>query len=550
MSRSTKTDNNILAKNRKRGNPLVAEQDINADLVTDLLSRAPSKTRWTEEMLSLTGGSEYELEKLEPLSETELKRIFPHATATVMRDPLKSDDKQRIHDNIRRDPSTAISLFTYCYFMLSPETSITMGLSRVYATEERKKEQMDIILNNPEYLDILEDIMNRDQDVHLRSRQLQLIFQGAAFGRAVAIKKYDKQNLPCQLIPLSPTRLGRVWVDKDWTFLGVEYNDYARDHRILLAKDIIHYENNDMMITPRSRYYGMSMLEPMMSIGERNRVINDIAIPELTRKYWAPLYLVKVNTGSQTKLNEVRNAISKPGKHFVHNDDITVQQVDVIPHLDMLTTCLENGNKDNFRGMTVPQGIGWPEDPNHATMENSLLAWYNGVLAFKRSQFDEVMWNQWYKPQLELIWNERQMSTLRVADIATQVNTLVQRAEAAKYDALGRPQLPFRITTEFKNIKTTGFLELSSALLGWQAAGIINNEIALKEGGLGQYIDDMAEEDQKMVSLGNNLLQQDQQMMQQQQTQGIQGVSPINVSTGQSAISALPSGQPHASTTT
>ena len=108
----------------------------------------------------------------------------------------------------------------------------------------------------------------------------------------------------------------------------------------------------------------------------------------------------------------------------------------------MLTTCLENGNKDNFRGMTVPQGIGWPEDPNHATMENSLLAWYNGVLAFKRSQFDEVMWNQWYKPQLELIWNDRQMSSLRLADMTTQVNMLVQKAEATKYDALVNHNYP------------------------------------------------------------------------------------------------------------
>jgi hypothetical protein len=144
LSRSTKTDNS----SRKRGNPLVAAIDPNADLVADLLSRAPSKTKWAEEIL--TGASEYELEKLEPLSETELKRIFPHANATTMKDPLKTDDKQRIHDNIRRDPSTAIALFTYCYFMLSPETSITMGLNRVYATEQRKKEHMDEILNNSE----------------------------------------------------------------------------------------------------------------------------------------------------------------------------------------------------------------------------------------------------------------------------------------------------------------------------------------------------------------------------------------------------------------
>jgi hypothetical protein len=171
-------------------------------------------------------------------------------------------------------------------------------------------------------------------------------------------------------------------------------------------------------------------------------------------------------------------------------------------------------------------------------MENSLLSWYNGVLAFKRSHLDSVLWLQLYKPQLEKIWNDRQM--LQMVDTTAMYNSLIQRAEQ---DALGRPQLPFRITTEFKNIKTTGFLELSSALLGWQAAGIINNEIALKEGGLGQYVDDMAEEAQKKVTLGNNLLAQDQAMMQ---SPGIQGVVPINVSTGQTAVTGLPSGQPHA----
>jgi len=534
LSRSIKSDNSI----RKRGNPLIASYNPSQELIENLFSRAPSKTDW-----ALTGASQYELEKLEPLSEDEIKRIFPHATASVMKDPLTTTDKQRIHDNIRKDPSTAIALFTYCYFMLGPESNITMGLNRRYANEQRKKEHMDEIQNNPEYLDILEDIMNRDDDMDLQTRKFQLVFQGAAFGRSVAIKKYDKQNLPCQLIPLSPTRLGRVWVDKDWTFLGVEYNDYSRDKRILLAKDIIHYENNDMMITPRSRYYGMSMLEPMMSIGERNRVINEIAIPELTRKHWAPIFLVKVNTGSQTKLNQIRDIFSMPGKTQVHNDDIEVTQIDVVPHLDMLNACLENGNQDNFRGMTVPQGIGWPEDPNHATMENSLLSWYNGVLAFKRSHLDSVMWLQLYKPELEYIWNERQM--IKIVNPTDMYNTLIQRAEQ---DALGRPQLPFRITTEFKNIKTTGFLELASALLGFETAGIINKEIALKESGLGEYIDDMAEEAQKQVTLGNNMLAQDQTMMnQQQQGLGIGGVTPINAQTGNPS---LPSGQVNATTTT
>jgi hypothetical protein len=479
----------------------------------------------------LTGAAEYELDKLEPVSEKELARIFPRATATVMKDPLSIQDKTRIHDNIRRDPYTSIALFTFAYFMLGPDSTITMGLNRKYANEERKDAAMAEIQNNDQYLDIIEDIMLRDDDMDLQDRKLQLGFTGCAFGRSVAIKQYDDQNLPLRLIPLSSTRLGRVWLDKKtWEFLGVEYNDYARDKRILLAKDIIHYECNDMMTTPRSRYYGMSMLEPTMALGERNRVANEIAMPEIMRKHWAPILLVKVNTGSQTKLNEIRNIFSMPGKTQIYNDDIEVTQVALQHDLEKLQTAIENGAKDIFRSLTVPQGVGWSFDPNHATFEGSLLQWYNGVLAFKRSHLDNIMWLQYYKPQLSQLLQQRVSNSMIQQTPEEQYNYLVQNGPM-NGDA-HKDRLPFRITTEFKNIKTVGFLELSSAILGLKNASVINNEIALRELGLEQYIDDMAEEDQKQVTLGNNLLAQEQQLnsrgeMQQPETdreQGIKGV--------------------------
>jgi len=473
----------------------------------DIFSKVPSMTDWTREALQ-GAASQYELEKLTPLSEKELKRIFPEATATVMRDPLTTQDKTRIHDNIRRDPYTGIALFTYCYFMLGPDSTITLGLNKRYANEERKADAMAAIQDNAEYLDLIEDVMQRDDAMDLQQRKLQLVFQGAAFGRSVAIKKYDKQNLPCDLIPLSSTRLGRVYVDRDWKFIGVEYNDYTRDKRILLAKDIVHYENNDMMITPRSRYYGMSMLEPIMAIGERNRVANEIAMPEIMRKMWAPILLIKVNSGSQTRINQIRDIFSMPGKTQIYNDEIEVTQVALQHDLEKLQTAVENGAKDEFRACTVPQGIGWSYDPNHATMENSLLAWYNGVLAFKRSHLDSVMWLQFYKPQLETIFENRMVA--RIPETGGLVDYLVQNAQTLQGNE--RPDLPFRITTQFNNIKTTGFLDQSSALLGWYDAGIINKEIALKEGGMEQYIDDMAEEDDKKVQLGANMLQAEMNM--------------------------------------
>jgi len=534
MSSSTTSS----TKKRSRA-PLVATPDVKNMAREDIFSKVPSMTDWTRQ--ALEGASQYELEKLEPLSEPEIKRIFPHATATVMRDPLTTQDKTRIHDNIRRDPYTGVALFTYCYFMLGPDSTITLGLNRKYANEQRKADAMAAIQDNAEYLDIIEDIMNRDDAMDLQERKLELVFQGAAFGRSVAIKKYDKQNLPCQLIPLSSTRLGRIWIDSvNWKFLGVEYNDYARDKRILLAKDIIHYENNDMMITPRSRYYGMSMLEPIMAIGERNRVANEIAMPEIMRKHWAPILLVKVNSGSQTKINQIRDIFSMPGKTQIYNDEIEVTQVALQHDLEKLQVAVENGAKDEFRACTVPQGIGWSYDPNHATMENSLLAWYNGVLAFKRSHLDSVLWLQFYKPQLETIFENRMVA--KIPETGGLVDYLVQNAQTLQGNE--KPELPFRITTQFNNIKTTGFLEQSSALLGWYDAGIISKEIALKEGGMEQYIDDMAEEDANKVQLGANMLQAEQQLMMGQPAQAeaptpgpaISGVQPV---TRRSIVSGL-----------
>lgn len=183
----------------------------------------------------------------------------------------------------------------------------------------------------------------------------------------------------------------------------------------------------------------------------------------------------------------------------------------------------------------MPQGLGWPEDPNHATMENSLLAWYNGPLAFKRSQLDVVMWEQHYKPLLGGILKEQTLFAQMPEETSQLVDYLVQKAEEQTNQ---KPELPFRIVTEFKNIKTTGFLDLSAALLGWYNAGLINEWIALKEGGLGQYIDDMAEEKENKMVLGNNLLQQDQMLQQQQeilqqgQGQGqATGIAPAGIGT-------------------
>jgi len=501
----------IAIKTKQRNNPLVAFLDGPTQLIEELFSKAPEKTSWAEQ--ALTGAAYNELDKLEPITEKQLKSVFPRATATRMTDPLKTVDKTRIHDNIRRDGSTFMALFLLSIFTLGAENTITLGLSRKYANKQREEEHMREIQDNPQYLDILEDLMNRDEDVDLHTRQLELLFAGAAFGRSVQVKQYDQANMPCRLIPLSSPRLGRVWVDKySWEFLGVEYNDYTTDKRILLAKDVLHYEENDFSITPNSRYYGMSLAEPSIAIGERNRAANEIAIPEIMKRYFTPLMKVMTHTKSQAKLNQIRDAW-KSGKILFINDDIEVEVIPIQHDLEKVRDTVTEGAKQTYRNFSVPLAVAFQDEQNRATLEGSMLQWYEGPVAFRRSNFDNVMWRQWYKPQLELIFKQNELAKLTGTDyIMSIMNDTVKEQQATPTNPLQKPQLPFRIVTEYTNIKTVGFLDKLAGLAQFYDRKLLNGDITREEAGLGKYNDEMAEEAMAAQQMANNMFTQQQQM--------------------------------------
>jgi len=482
----------VLVKDKKTDDISVMFLDGPAEYLNELMTKGPAKTAFgaleSQQIALMGGATQQELDKTTPVSEKQLKRVFPYAVAMKMKDPLTRVDKTRIHDNIRRDGATKRALLFIAYFMIPEPPMLTLGLNKKYATKQREAEHMSEIQNNPDYLDILEELMNRDDedDIDLFSREIELIFAAHGYGRAVQVKQYRTNGFPSRLIPLSSTRLGNVWVDRrNHTFLGVEYNDYPTDNRILLAQDIIHYEVDDFNVTPNSRYFGMSPSEATMSIGERNRAANEIAIPEIMKKMFAPLMLVKNKAKGVNKLGQIRDAW-KSGKTVFYNSDIEIQVV-AIPHdLEKLRDTVEEGAKQIFRDHTVPLGVAWQDDQNRATFEGSVLQWYESVLAFKRSQFSNVMWRQWYKPQLELIYSRRNEAQALVNG---------QVLQYLEYQATQtEPQiLPFRISLEYKNVKTTGFLDTFAALAQWFDRKLISPDIARTEGGMGKYNDEMSE---------------------------------------------------------
>jgi hypothetical protein len=547
----------VVVKTKKtRHEPLIAFLSGPANMVEELFSKAPEKTAFGESMVnSLTGAAYNEIEKLEPITEKQLKAIFPRATATRMVDPLKTVDKTRIHDNVRRDGSTFMALFTLANFTLGAETSITLGLNRKYANQQREDEQLELIQNNPEWLDVLEDLMNRDEDVDLHTRQTELLFAAGAFGRSVQVKQYGEGNLPCRLIPLASPRLGRVWVDKySWDFLGVEYLDYTTDKRILLAKDVIHYEENDFSITPNSRFYGMSLAESSIAIGERNRAANEIAIPEIMKRYFTPLMKVMTHTKSQTRLNQIRDAF-KAGKTVFINDDIEIEVIPIQHDLEKVRDTVTEGAKQIYRNFSVPLAVGFQDEQNRATLEGSMLQWYEGPIAFRRSILDSVMWRQWYKPQLEIIFENRLASKIGQG-MGSEESLFSYMEEAVKENSPAinkqkKEALPFRIVTEFVNIKTVGFLDKLAAVAQFYDRKLLSADLAREEAGLGKYNDQMQEEEMKTQTLANDMFSQQSALRPFAQEQGPQppGKQPVTTSNLETqANSTFKKGLPTAST--
>ena len=484
--------------------PMLLSLDAKTSAIEDFITKSPQKTKWSDSILNQLKGasSEYALDyldRIDPVTESQLKNIFPNASHRHRcRILFSTVTKTRLHDNIRRDPSTQRALFFLLNFLLGKDMTLAFEVNRKFATQERRDEELKAITDNEQYLDILEELMNRDDEVDLTSRLAELVFSAEAFGRAVQIKKYNRKGFPCQLIPLASTRLGRVWVDKKtWQFLGVEYLDYPAERRILQAKDIIHFEVNDFHISPNSRYFGMPSIESTMAIAERNRAANENAIPEIMKRMFAPIMIVKTATKSTAKLEEIRDKW-RAGKTLFINDEIEAEAIPIQHDLDKIMTAVTEGAKDVYRGFTVPLVVAFQDEQNRATAEHSIIQWYESTLQYKRMQLNKVLWHQWYKPQLAKVFESKDMD--RAASNGAVLQYLETRAQTIKDseesgEDVPEQQIPFKVKLEFSNVRTTGFLDTASALIQFGDRKLLLPYMVREEAGLERWNNDMEEFD-------------------------------------------------------
>lgn len=458
------------------------------------------------------------------LSEFQLRAQYPYAVP--ISNPLTYDFLARIHDNIRRDGAPRRCLKTITSFMLGRRQRPTLAVNEEYYSEDEEQFALHAIQQNPVNKEIITQLCEIDKTVKARKKWFTLIFSGLAYGRSVLVKQYDNEMLPKALIPLASLRLGSVWVDRrDWKFIAVEYLDYNTSQRILPAKDIIHYEYDDIPLTPNAMYFGMPLLEGLTALIESNRITSEVVIPELSKKAFAPQQIITVpDAKTKEKLAEIAGLIV-PGKTTVLRKMIDLKTIDLVVDILMQTQKLKEVDMKVFRDSGVPVGIGFPSEPNKATMDEELNQWTEGQLTDMRTDLRDVLEPQWYVPNAKQLYANGKVFEKATAKLAMQQQQQQQQVttqgnnnkpqfgniqlnqppqiKKASTDLWWEPltthkqlnanqvELPFDIKLEITNIIIEGFVEKAAAIVAYIQSGVITPQIGLELAGLERYREEM-----------------------------------------------------------
>lgn len=463
------------------------------------------------------------------LSEADLKEIYGPNNVATFQPTYDRIFLARLHDNIRRDGATFRSLLFFVTFALGADISLIPKLTRAFANNERTKAKVDELANNETYMQLLDDLAEVDRTVDLKTNLEDLLFNGLAVGHSVLVKKTNSAGLVETLLPLSSFSLGNVYVDKrNWNkILAIQYKDFDPEGQVLLAEDIIHFIPYPYHTTPWKKWFGHSILEPLVSITNSNRVTYEIAIPEVSKRAYAPTQVINTNLTNPEKIQELQMKLD-PMKTVVWNGPEKIEHQVINPQVDIMSLIEKGKSIDEkvFRDTTVPKVVGFA-DENRSVAHYSLNQWTVSTLAHIRSRLDQTLDPEYYMPNTKAILKMRNINATEmqlmnsIGQTPLYLETLNQnRQQIIESDI----PVPFRVGLLVKNITFDPFVETSAGVIGLVQNNIISWDIALEILGLEKYIERMQSYKDENSLMNNQILTMDQQMAVNDQQQGnVQG---------------------------
>jgi hypothetical protein len=240
-------------------------------------------------------------------------------------------------------------------------------------------------------------------------------------------------DTPIGLKPLKPMFLGNVAIDPDnWEIEAVEYKDpkvtfkeygdigiqqqgqagnmpydQSTQPKYLDAENLLYFvrNNNNMMKDEDDFFFGHSTIQPIMSLSEESRRINQIVIPQINQAHWAGSGIWYFNNWTVEQMDKFLSKI-KPGGHIgVPQKDINFQEMKLNYDYPGIISLRNELKKGILTAFGLPSFLmNFEEVTNRATAETVVIGFNESTIQSERSWITDILDEQWYPRLFKLFY--------------------------------------------------------------------------------------------------------------------------------------------------
>jgi hypothetical protein len=344
------------------------------------------------------------------------------------KDPYSDTYKNRLLNAWYFDPVIQQSIYIRTSNLLGKarQTRLEPDVSVIFDDRLESLTQISDVIKREDQKKLMEYIKLVEKLTMINKRYKYLLMDWFVGGRSALHKRTDKKiidkyspkakekgfklhpDTPTNLMELEWWRLGQVKVDRWDDIAKVEYRDASRfapsesppeDEKgfgkMIPAEQLIY-------MTRLEKRYGRSIIQPILSVSEQNRMMNEQDLPEIFKARWAPSGLFTSETMSQEELAEFIEE-RDPSKDTGVKGKMEYIKLSTDADPEPMTKARHENSRFMLMQTDVPSFMMKMEEiTNRATSASVLAAWRSLTLENDRTEFRELMWEQFYQPLIIL----------------------------------------------------------------------------------------------------------------------------------------------------
>lgn len=360
----------------------------------------------------------------------------------VFTDPYPNAYKARLANAYEFDSIVSTGIDTLVHYIMGRDFEPKLRP----ITREKPKQEEEFtniltqtgVMTEQEQTDLMNFINAVDHTVKLKKALKPLLVQKYVFGRSAALIERASSNvaLHSELIDLGFTEdtplhlkvLDSYYLSqnhyntKTWEIEEVEYDNpnWIRDptkpadeQPALDIENLIYFTHKDSGVIPNSHGYGMSALQPILSLSGANRRLNEKVFPELNTAAWAGTGIFKFTGMSSKQMNNFVKSIL-PSTWKATNQEIEYIPIKLEFDGKFLLDQRDSNVKHIATQLRIPSFlINFEDVTNRSIGDRVSNIWQQGDLEFARDELRDQLWESWYRRLMELYFPDSEFLHLK-----------------------------------------------------------------------------------------------------------------------------------------